>query len=176
MNWNTFKNMRTHTNNYTNNHTTNEDKIIEEINKMNETDKQEEKEQVMVNPNNGAKIVIKKCAYCGKDFAVEERYASRKKYCSKSCVKAKDRETQREYYYNVLKGKRQDNIAKHNAEKAAQAAPVEPVVKQAKQESDFFKIASAALQIMKVTEEDTTKANKMARIMGLLEDMLKENA
>lgn len=168
MNWNSFKTMRNFP------RQTEEDKIIEEINKMNETDKQEEKEQVMTNPNNGAKIVIKKCAYCGKEFAVPENMAKRKKYCSKSCVKAKDRETQREYYYNVLKGKRQDNIAKHNAEKAAQATPVAPTTTPVEQpKADFFKVATVSLEIMKIANDNTTDANKMARIMSIVEDIMK---
>lgn len=168
MNWNSFKNMRNFP------RQTEEDKIIEEINKMNETDKQEEKEQVMINPNNGAKIVIKKCAHCGKDFAVPERYAKRKKYCSESCVKAVECEKQREYYYNVLKSRRQDNIAKHNAEKAAQATPVAPVETPVeKPKADFFKVATVSLEIMKIANDNTTDANKMARIMGVVEEIMK---
>lgn len=173
MNWNSFKNMRNFP------RQTEEDKIIEEINKMNETDKQEEKEQVMTNPNNGAKIVIKKCAYCGKEFAVPERYAKRKKYCSKSCVKAVECEKQREYYYNVLKSKRQNNIAQHNAEKAAQkAAQVAPVAVETpaveqKTTPDFFKVATASLEIMKIANDNTTDANKMARIMSIVEEIMK---
>lgn len=170
MKWDAFRNMR----NFQRTEDM-EDKIINEINNQEE----DKMEQSFTNTNSGAKIVIKKCAHCGKDFAVEERYAKRKKYCSKSCVKAVECKKQREYYYNVLKGKRQDNIAQHNVEKATQvlsAAPVETPVAPAPVEQttpDFFKIATVTLEIMKITNDNTTDANKMARIMGVVEELMK---
>lgn len=173
MKWDAFRNMR----NFQRTEDM-EDKIINEINNQEE----EKMEQSFTNPNSGAKIIIKKCAHCGKDFAVEERYAKRKKYCSKSCLKAVEREKQRDYYYNVLKGRRQDNIAQRNAEKATQVlsaapapvpAPVETPVVEQKTTPDFFKIATVTLEIMKIANDNTTDANKMARIMGVVEELMK---
>lgn len=168
MNWNSFRTMRNFP------RQTEEDKIIEEINKMNETDKQEEKEQVMTNPNNGEKIVIKKCVRCGKEFAVPENMAKRKKYCSSACVRERTLETQRNYYYNVLKDKRQNDVAKHRTKKPEQVAPVAPTTTPVEQpKADFFKVATVSLGIMKVANDNTTDANKMARIMSIVEEIMK---